>query len=381
MKMRKITSTILVGSVIAILSAGMVSRTEAEAIRITSPNGGETLYTGETYTIRWEGTGRRKVKIMLIRDRTVVRTISKKAPNTGSFSWSIPDDLSEGSNYKIDVVILSTREHDESDRSFSIRLGRPYTGILITKRTGGTGRLRIINKSNLDAVVVLTFPDEPQEVRRAVYVRAGEEFTTRGIKGGLYGCYFTFGEDWDRDSKRFTRNTYYFRFTDPLKVPGRHGREYVVWTVTLESPGPGYFAHAEILEDSEFPYGDRKGREPKFPTGPELSYRVIFTTGLTNKNQPVNNLKEISINEERIYIYVKWFPISDEEHNYLCKIFDGSGQLTSTNQMSFTPEGGSWNTWTWYNINKDVDKPGNWTFKIYLDGQKVIEESLSVLSQ
>lgn len=265
MKMRKIVITVVVGSVVAILLAGMVSRTDAEVIRVISPNGGETLYTGETCTIRWESTARRRMKIVLIRDQTVVRIISKKTRNTGSFSWSIPDDLSEGSNYKIDVVILSTREHDESDRTFSIRLGRPYTGILTTKRTGGTGRLRIINESNLDAVVVLTFPDKPQEVRRAVYVRAGEEFTTRGIKGGLYRCYFTHGEDWDRNSKTFTRNTYYFRFTDPLKVPGRHEKEYVVWTVTLgpvEVLGPPEFVRHLNLDT----YGMQNVEESEFPT-------------------------------------------------------------------------------------------------------------------
>ena len=95
----------------------------------------------------------------------------------------------------------------------------------------------------------------------------------------------------------------------------------------------------------------------------------------------MNNLKEISIDEECIYIYVTWFSISDGEYNYLCKIFDGSETLVFTNQMSFTPKGGSWNTWTSYNIKKHVDKPGNWTFEIYLDGKKVIEESLAVLSQ
>lgn len=191
MKMRKIVITVVVGSVVAILLAGMVSRTDAEVIRVISPNGGETLYTGETCTIRWESTVRIKVKIVLIGDRAVVRTISKRAPNTGSFSWSIPDDLSEGSNYKIDVVILSTREHDESDTTFSIRLGRPRTGTLMTKLSTKMGKMRIENISNLDAVLVLTLLDKPQEVWRAVYVRAGEEFTTRGIKGGLHRCYFT----------------------------------------------------------------------------------------------------------------------------------------------------------------------------------------------
>lgn len=257
MKMRKIVITVVVGSVVAILLAGMVSRTDAEVIRVISPNGGETLYTGETCTIRWESTVRIKVKIVLIGDRTVVRTISKRAPNTGSFSWSIPDDLSEGSNYKIDVVILSTREHDESDTTFSIRLGRPRTGTLMTKLSTKMGKMRIENISNLDAVLVLTLLDKPQEVWRAVYVRAGEEFTTRGIKGGLHRCYFTFGTDWDRDSKRFTRNTYYFRFKDPLKFTRQH-RRYTVWTVTL---GFGYSAYTVKVRESEFPrWGQKKQR-------------------------------------------------------------------------------------------------------------------------
>ena len=255
---------------------------------------------------------------------------------------------------------------------------RPRTGVLLKKAAGQKGKLRIKNKSNLDLVVALTLADEPQEALRVVYVRAGEMYMTTGIKGGVYRCYFAFGEDWDGDSKRFTRNAYYYRFKDLFKFT-RQRRKYSVWTGTFS--GPGYFANAENVTESEFPYGDRKGREPKFPRGPELSYRVMFTTGLTNNNQPVNNLKEISINEQRIYIYVSWFSISDGEHNYLCKIFDGSGQLVTTSQMSFTSEGGSHDTWTWHNINKYVDKPGSWTFEIYLDSKKVIKENLVVLSQ
>jgi len=43
-------------------------------------------------------------------------------------------------------------------------LGRPRTGVLIKKLTGQRGKLRIKNKNNLDAVIVLTLPDEPEEV-------------------------------------------------------------------------------------------------------------------------------------------------------------------------------------------------------------------------
>ena len=42
--------------------------------------------------------------------------------------------------------------------------GRPRTGVLIKKLTGQRGKLRIKNKNNLDAVIVLTLPDEPEEL-------------------------------------------------------------------------------------------------------------------------------------------------------------------------------------------------------------------------
>ncbi|HIH95962.1 MAG TPA: hypothetical protein HA348_00480 [Thermoplasmata archaeon] len=259
--------------------------------------------------------------------------------------------------------------------------GRPRTGVLIKKLTGERGKLRIKNKNNLDAVIVLTLPDEPEEALIAVYVRTGEMYMTTGIKSGLYRCYFAFGEDWDSDSKRFTRNASYFRFKKPFDFTRRQ-RKYSVWTVTLGVDYADETDRYKKLRESEFPNGPlRKSEFPSEPKRSELSYRVIFTTGLTKNDQPVNNLKEISIDEQRIYIYVTWFSISDGEHNYLCKMFDGSGILVTTGQMSFTAEGGSWNTWTSYNIKKHVDKPGNWTFEIYLDGKKVIEESLAVLSQ
>lgn len=63
-----------------------------------------------------------------------------------------------------------------------------------------------------------------------------------------------------------------------------------MWTVTL---GVGYADETDWykkLTESEFPNGPKRS---------ELSYRVIFTTGLTKNDQPVNSLKKISINEER----------------------------------------------------------------------------------
>ena len=110
----------------------------------------------------------------------------------------------------------------------------------------------------------------------------------------------------------------------------------------------------------------------------KLSYRVIFTTGLNEENEPIDNVKKISLGQGRIYLYISWNRISNEKHHYLCEIFDGSGQLINSNEMDFTPEKGHWNTWNWYHIKEHVDQLGTWIFKVYLDDENLIEEGLQV---
>jgi len=110
----------------------------------------------------------------------------------------------------------------------------------------------------------------------------------------------------------------------------------------------------------------------------QIDYRVIFTTGLNEDKKPVNNLKNISFNEEAIYIYVTWFAISKEKHDLHYYIYDGSGTLAYSSQYSFEPTESTWNTWEKYSIKHNIDKPGNWKFIIHLDGKKVMQKSLVV---
>ena len=112
------------------------------------------------------------------------------------------------------------------------------------------------------------------------------------------------------------------------------------------------------------------------------NYRVIFTTGLDRKNKPLNNLKKISIHEERIYIFVHWNLIpSDTTYHYRCKIYDGGETLVNESAMEFTPNTSGWNTWTWYKILSNADQPGKWKFEIFLEERKVIEKSVIVIAE
>lgn len=109
------------------------------------------------------------------------------------------------------------------------------------------------------------------------------------------------------------------------------------------------------------------------------SYRFIVTTGLDETKKPISNLTQIPLESNEMYVFVQWNRIPNERFNYLCKIFDNSGQAVTESQMSFTPDTDGWNTWTKYKINKHIDLPGKWRAEIYLDNVLVVNESFSVV--
>ncbi|MEL1227375.1 MAG: LamG-like jellyroll fold domain-containing protein, partial [Candidatus Neomarinimicrobiota bacterium] len=97
----------------SIISAGSTAE-------ITSPNGGEILRTGLTYTISWNG-GFSNTGIELYKGETKVLDINGDVGSSNSFEWSIPEGLSIGDNYKIRVYDAGSGENfDESDSYFSI---------------------------------------------------------------------------------------------------------------------------------------------------------------------------------------------------------------------------------------------------------------------
>ena len=118
---------------------------------------------------------------------------------------------------------------------------------------------------------------------------------------------------------------------------------------------------------------------PSISTVEPQPTNVIFTTGLTSDREPINDVKQISINEQRIFLYVRW-QLSRSEHIQVTRIVDGAGKVVMQREDRFvapatnpTPS-----TWIWYDIDKSRDTPGAWTFEVYLNGQKMVEERLTV---
>ena len=134
-------------------------------------------------------------------------------------------------------------------RPVPVRL--PTGTYLVKKLISGDGELIIDNGPDLDAVAILSSLKEPKIPLMAVYIRAGASHTIRGISDGVYNLYFSLGEDWDEDSKRFMEKAKYQRFEDGIDFI-TSSIQYTIWEVTLH-PVVGGEADTDYLDEDEFP--------------------------------------------------------------------------------------------------------------------------------
>ena len=127
----------------------------------------------------------------------------------------------------------------------------PNGTLLVKELSGGWGELTIENGLDLDAVVILARSEEPEIPLLAVYVHSKDSYTITGIKDGTYVIYYTIGEDWDTDAKKFIGETEYKRFEDELHFETT-GSTYTTYEATLHSVAGGT-AGTEYLDEYEFP--------------------------------------------------------------------------------------------------------------------------------
>ncbi|MBN2042865.1 MAG: hypothetical protein JW754_03585 [Candidatus Aenigmarchaeota archaeon] len=110
----------------------------SRSITVTSPNGGETYNKGETRTITWSSSGiTGNVKIDLLKGGSNEMTLVTSTSNDGSYSWTVPGSLADGSDYSIKITSLSyTTVSDVSNNYFTITT--PVSrSITVTSPNGG----------------------------------------------------------------------------------------------------------------------------------------------------------------------------------------------------------------------------------------------------
>jgi formylglycine-generating enzyme required for sulfatase activity len=104
-----------------------------ESIKVTSPNGGETINAGSSHTITWIDYLSENVKIDLYKNGVFNTTIASSVPSSGSYNWTVPYTVSTGGDYKIRISsTLSSAIYDESGAYFQI----PATIVIISPNGG-----------------------------------------------------------------------------------------------------------------------------------------------------------------------------------------------------------------------------------------------------
>lgn len=102
------------------------------SVSVGVPNGGEQWQQGSVQTIQWGSSNVYEVIIYLLRGSSIVWTIADIATNPSQYRWTIPGDISDGSDYRIRVVDPSSGIFDDSDQPFTIAARQPGGAPLIS---------------------------------------------------------------------------------------------------------------------------------------------------------------------------------------------------------------------------------------------------------
>jgi hypothetical protein len=167
------------------------------SLTVTSPNGGETWYTGIAYEVRWTSSNiSGNMTIKLKKGGTAVKTWT--AENTGSSYWNCLG-VTDGNDYKIWVENANGSVFDESDRNFTIQTrsvsARPELSIRVESPNGGeTWILKVLGvnsatvnwtSNNVPGNVVLTLKKGGNPVRSQTVSNTGSAaFSFAGMAEG-----------------------------------------------------------------------------------------------------------------------------------------------------------------------------------------------------
>lgn len=97
------------------------SPTPTPQITVTAPNGKEAWRKGTTYTVTWSDNLSGEVTIKLLNGRMTAAVIAASTASDGSFEWTVPNSLTNGSRYRVEVSSVDNSTiKDQSDRRFTL---------------------------------------------------------------------------------------------------------------------------------------------------------------------------------------------------------------------------------------------------------------------
>jgi hypothetical protein len=124
-------------------------------ITVLSPNGGNSLTAGNSYTISWTDNISENVKIELYKGSSFHSTITSSTSSNGSYTWILPTALPAGNDYRIRIASVNTGSlYDDSNSVFGI-VAAPSFNIQFDYRFDTNGWFTSIRKAALEAAATI----------------------------------------------------------------------------------------------------------------------------------------------------------------------------------------------------------------------------------
>lgn len=106
-------------------------------ITVLSPNGGETLTIGQTYSISWSSTNTGSTfSIDLYRGTSTVSERRIISSTTNPYSWTVPSDITPGTNLKVGISDNTQNRWDFSDNFFTIVQAPELPDLMVSSVSG-----------------------------------------------------------------------------------------------------------------------------------------------------------------------------------------------------------------------------------------------------
>jgi len=103
------------------LSSVPISSIPTSSITVINPNGGNSLTKGNGYSLSWNDNIDENVRIDLFKGGIYSSNITPSTPSNGSYYWTVPTPIANGSDYQIRISSTSNPSlGDYSDTTFSI---------------------------------------------------------------------------------------------------------------------------------------------------------------------------------------------------------------------------------------------------------------------
>ena len=127
-------------------------------------------------------------------------------------------------------------------------------------------------------------------------------------------------------------------------------------------------------------YGQTNENNTEIHTADKINARLIICSGLSEKNVPLDDLKEINIKEDgKVILYVKWFNLKNKSYVTSMDFLDVNGNyLAQSSAYKFKNKKKTHNTWNSRKFNKIIVPEGIVKIRINLDEEIILERDIEI---